>query len=913
MSRIARPAHAGGIAVVSIPTSPRSKVPAKKSRFSSTSTSDELDVTGPSTDAPKVQRRSLKTANSPQRSPNLSRPNNATITRSSTSSTEELSEPESVSRFSASSKTSTPRSSLTRSPTQKSSNTVPQLTVGKRVAVPSLSVIGTLRFVGETKFKPGLWTGIELDLVGTGKNDGCVQGVRYFSCPPQTGLFILASKVVPLQDDNGADDSHQAKEQTLNTIKPTATKSTRVTQMSHGPTPTRNPSTVLLKPSSSKLTSTVRSPERTTGRRSIKKAATRGPSESRAELDEVALTNLPEEIQLPHKSDVATELPQINLSLQQLASIEQAPADKTNDIALQDVCDLLEKTQREKEQLTQQMNGKEAAWERLVSTKESYALLVEEKEEALVRLQRELDEERQKCKTLQETVASKEEMLAKNAKDDIQEEQYQRRIEKLEALVEDLQTKATESAEARENALREHAGQVDRMRREIADGEELAGTLEKECEDLRKAGLEAISAYEASVVQLKRQKAELEEEKSREIERLNSVIAELKRKNEAFIYDDEYDEIDHDEEWSDQRRRLEEQLELATTELDHERLQLRSMKAEMDSLRKEIARLQQSTATSDEHYASLEAKLEKEVQDNRRLMEEADAAFEAQARAEDENYQMKMARVKIEEELSAALHKIATLETHIRNTSSGSTNSSKNMSQADDDLYALESRIELIENEKHALQQELERLQDSNKQMEQECLRLMDEMLAMEKAGAVPDGNDERGLRGEVEKLKQEVVQYQQKYAELELSKRTEVSQLSKDLAELETLVESKVFGQGDLEEALEKERKRVKILEEQLAEKNDHFQPSSPLHSISPKVSSSRSGKSAVTTTDKQDDHKYCEICEVYGHDVISCTALVTEADMEQDQDELRLYCENCEEYGFHNTERCPNQNETF
>ncbi|KAG0172396.1 hypothetical protein DFQ28_005122 [Apophysomyces sp. BC1034] len=892
MSRIARPAHSGGIAVASMPTSPRTKVLSKKSRFSASSTSDELDVTGPTADAPKAQRRSLKSVNSQARSPNFNKAAHTLATRSSTSSNEELSESESLSRFSASSKTSTPRSSLTRSPTQKSNTTAPsQLIVGERVTVPSLSIIGTLRFVGATKFKPGLWTGIELDVLGAGKNDGCVQGIRYFSCPPQTGLFILASKVLPVKDDNGVDDPPLTKDRTLNTIKPVATKSARVTQMSHGPNPTRNPSSLVLKQSTSKLTNAPRSPEKISTLRSMRKTATRSMPERRAETQETPITKTAtEETQLEDSIEVPVVLSQINLSVQQLISIEQQPADKTNEIDLQDVCDLLEKTQREKDLLSKQMDGKEAAWERLVSTKESYALLVEEKEEALTRLQRQLDEVKQQCKTLEETVASKEETLVKNAKSDMQEEQYQRRIEKLETFVDDLQTKASQSAEAHENELREHAGQIERMRREIADGEDLAGTLEKECEELRKAGLEAISAYEASVVQLKQQKDELEEEKSNEIEQLSRVITELRRNNESILFNDGDDKDDITAEWYDQRRRLEEQLELATTELDHERLQLRSMTTEQDSLRKEIARLQKTTTSSDERFASLQEDLEKEVQDKRRLIEEADAAFEAQARAEDENYQMKMARVKMEKELADALQKISTLEAQVRGAGPASPSTSKNMPQTDNEVDVLRTQLEMTENEKKSLQRDIERLQDSNKQMEQECLRLMDEMLAMEKAGTFATGSDDEGLHSEIEKLKKEIGQHQQKYAELELAKRTEVNHLSKDLAELEALVESKVFGQGDLEEALENEKKRVKALEEQLADTKHSPRPSSVVSPMSPTVFSSALGTSTMRSRKQDDGEDYCEICETYGHDVISCTALVTEADLEQDQDDLHM-----------------------
>ncbi|PWA01308.1 hypothetical protein BB558_002609 [Smittium angustum] len=53
---------------------------------------------------------------------------------------------------------------------------------------------GTIRFLGETSFSAGIWAGIELD-EPLGKNDGTVQGVRYFQAKPNHGLFVRPSQI----------------------------------------------------------------------------------------------------------------------------------------------------------------------------------------------------------------------------------------------------------------------------------------------------------------------------------------------------------------------------------------------------------------------------------------------------------------------------------------------------------------------------------------------------------------------------------------------------------------------------------------------------------------------------------------------------------------------------------------------
>lgn len=65
--------------------------------------------------------------------------------------------------------------------------------IGKRckVAVKNAPVrLATIRFIGPTEFLPGrLWIGVEYD-EPLGKNDGSVDGKRYFTCQSKYGGFV---------------------------------------------------------------------------------------------------------------------------------------------------------------------------------------------------------------------------------------------------------------------------------------------------------------------------------------------------------------------------------------------------------------------------------------------------------------------------------------------------------------------------------------------------------------------------------------------------------------------------------------------------------------------------------------------------------------------------------------------------
>uniref|UniRef100_A0A8C2ZS36 Dynactin subunit 1 n=1 Tax=Cyclopterus lumpus TaxID=8103 RepID=A0A8C2ZS36_CYCLU len=74
--------------------------------------------------------------------------------------------------------------------------------VGSLVEVIGKGQRGTVAYIGNTLFASGKWVGVILD-EAKGKNDGTVQGKRYFTCEENRGIFVRQSQIQLV--DDGAD------------------------------------------------------------------------------------------------------------------------------------------------------------------------------------------------------------------------------------------------------------------------------------------------------------------------------------------------------------------------------------------------------------------------------------------------------------------------------------------------------------------------------------------------------------------------------------------------------------------------------------------------------------------------------------------------------------------------------------
>ena len=76
----------------------------------------------------------------------------------------------------------------------------PPVKVGHRVQVTGKGdSVGTVAFIGTTQFSTGKWIGVVLD-EPVGKNNGVVQGKKYFSCADNHGVFVRQQQITSFAD-----------------------------------------------------------------------------------------------------------------------------------------------------------------------------------------------------------------------------------------------------------------------------------------------------------------------------------------------------------------------------------------------------------------------------------------------------------------------------------------------------------------------------------------------------------------------------------------------------------------------------------------------------------------------------------------------------------------------------------------
>ncbi|XP_032402381.1 dynactin subunit 1 isoform X3 [Xiphophorus hellerii] len=112
--------------------------------------------------------------------------------------------------------------------------------VGSLVEVIGKGQRGTVAYIGNTLFASGKWVGVILD-EPKGKNDGTVQGKRYFTCQENYGIFVRQSQIQLV--DDGADTSPETPEPTTGRVPKREILETSKSAKLRGLKPKKTPTT----------------------------------------------------------------------------------------------------------------------------------------------------------------------------------------------------------------------------------------------------------------------------------------------------------------------------------------------------------------------------------------------------------------------------------------------------------------------------------------------------------------------------------------------------------------------------------------------------------------------------------------------------------------------------------------------
>lgn len=232
----------------------------------------------------------------------------------------------------------------------------------------------------------------------------------------------------------------------------------------------------------------------------------------------------------------------------------------------------------------------------------------------------------------------------------------------------------------------------------------------------------------------------------------------------------------------------------------------------------------------------------------------------------------------------------------------------------------LESENKLLLTEMDQLREDMKALEDS---VEQTLLR-EEQALEAEEAALNGTSDDVSQLQKTSREMKSkyeaELEQMRKRQSEFEMKSARTMHDLNKEISELESLIESKIYREDELE-------REVSRLQERLAKSQKKSSKNGlpdDSRSSMPSMSSSASSRSqsVMSNTTSHSGEDLCEICERPGHDIFSCDLLkddrplaggsISAHDFLKKSARDDLYCEDCEEHG-HISADCPHSLDIF
>lgn len=468
-----------------------------------------------------------------------------------------------------------------------------------------------------------------------------------------------------------------------------------------------------------------------------------------------------------------------------------------------------------------------------------------------------------KLAQMDETLANQSQLIAT----------YRKEITSLEQTIDELKRAGMETIELYETSLHRHDTDMKRYTAKLAGAHAKIQSLEAERQKL----VEAREASEALVDRHKHEKMEIQDAFERQRREMEQIISELQEKLKQQNQVEEFEKMKTA--WQSNLITIEEQLEASKRALTEERNCHQKTRDERDTLASQLQVIQKNIQEKEKLHQQRIRELEQSLAD---ASEKQQSMAEQLTRLREQQAAMEHHLLTAQENLSKAQTTIAELQDQL------------GKSQFTQSQWA--SRLRELESENSQLRSERQMIQEAHQNLESECARLQGQL--KELPPHPPDANnftDQQLVRQlqaqlgeahrEIELLRREKAAEAERYAAREQSHRREVNTLYRDISQLESLIEAKTFKEVDLLETLEHERRTLKSLLENRHSRNSICECGKlGIPSERRKTALSISSVPIITTSpaleedddDNDDDTPYCEICQVAGHDLMGCTALL-------------------------------------
>ncbi|THH08437.1 hypothetical protein EW145_g2708 [Phellinidium pouzarii] len=494
----------------------------------------------------------------------------------------------------------------------------------------------------------------------------------------------------------------------------------------------------------------------------------------------------------------------------------------------------------------------------------------------------------------------------------------QRKITDLEDLVEETRGSTEREEAAIRSRLQRHKDNEASMRIEVtearAEAEEAGEALRENTLALENARAE-IEGLRTEVAALESLQARNSTEKARTEESSRRAALERNRHNEEVS-------------------QLKDLLEVARTarkealqELDAIRSDSFDASSSMSSLKQMVETLDSDKAELEHVRAELTAKLERErstVAELRQALNEKSLKLESSRKA---------------------LNRDRPVNVGLQDLTSSSTSSKHDSSSTRDEIKGLKHIVQELQKENSTIISKNKTLESENKMLLKETDSLRDELKLLEENVEQSLIYEENALASETEhdgsfnasaqkkpsdykaKSDVETEQLRKQMADLEKKTARTIHDLNKEVNELESLIEAKIYREDELEREIE--RLKQKISKSSRPSKSSTEPPATehrPAHSASNSTSTingfSADANIPTASLSTSSGTETCEICEQPGHDIFTCPLLkdgpeANSSSMENARkspkpETLDLFCEDCEGYG-HLAANCPHSLDVF